>query len=73
VEWIRKAHVGHEIASHSFVHIYYGDPEYGNSVARAELAVPVAAAPKDITLKSFVFPRDQVGHLDVLREHGIRA
>lgn len=74
VEWIRKAHVRHEIASHSFAHIYYGDPECGASVARADLAAAVAAAePKDITLKSFVFPRNQVGHLDVLREHGIHA
>jgi peptidoglycan/xylan/chitin deacetylase (PgdA/CDA1 family) len=74
VEWIRKAHVRHEIASHSFAHIYYGDPECGASVAQADLAAAVAAAgPKDIKLKSFVFPRNQVGHLDVLREHGIRA
>ncbi len=74
VEWIRKAYVRHEIASHSFGHIYYGDPECGPSVARADLAAAVMAAePKDITLKSFVFPRNQVGHLDVLREYGIRA
>jgi len=74
VEWIRKAHVRHEIASHSFAHIYYGDAECSASAARADLAAAVAAAePKDITLKSFVFPRNQVGHLDVLHEHGIHA
>ena len=74
VEWIRKAHVRHEIASHSFAHIYYGDAECSASAARADLAAAVAAAePKDITLKSFVFPRNQVGHLGVLHEHGIHA
>jgi peptidoglycan/xylan/chitin deacetylase (PgdA/CDA1 family) len=74
VEWIRKAHVRHEIASHSFAHIYYGDAECSTSAARADLAAAVAAAAtKDITLKSFVFPRNQVGHLDVLRGAGIHA
>ena len=74
VEWIRKAQVRHEIASHSFAHIDYGDPECSASTARADLTAAVEAAGlKDITLKSFVFPRNQVGHLDVLREHGFRA
>jgi peptidoglycan/xylan/chitin deacetylase (PgdA/CDA1 family) len=74
LEWIRATRVRHEIASHSFGHIYYGDPECSASAARADLTAAVeAAAKQDVTLKSFVFPRNQVGHLDVLREQGICA
>ncbi len=74
VEWIRATRVRHEIASHSFAHIYYGDPECHVAVAQADLTAAIAAAgPKNIVLKSFVFPRNQVGHLEVLRDHGIRA
>lgn len=74
VEWIRATRVQHEIASHSFAHIYYGDPECHVAVAQADVAAAIAAAkPKNIAIKSFVFPRNQVGHLGVLRDHGIRA
>lgn len=74
LEWIRATRVRHEIASHSFGHIYYGDPECSATAARADLTAAVeAAAKQDVTLKSFVFPRNQVGHLDVLREQGICA
>lgn len=42
--------------------------------ARADLTAAMAAASKhDVLLRSFVFPRNQVGHLDVLRAQGIRA
>jgi peptidoglycan/xylan/chitin deacetylase (PgdA/CDA1 family) len=33
LEWIRATRVRHEIASHSFAHIYYGDPECSASAA----------------------------------------
>jgi peptidoglycan/xylan/chitin deacetylase (PgdA/CDA1 family) len=74
LEWIRATRVRHEIASHSFAHIYYGDPECSATAARADLtAAVVAASQHDVPLRSFVFPRNQVGHLDVLRAQGIRA
>jgi peptidoglycan/xylan/chitin deacetylase (PgdA/CDA1 family) len=74
LEWIRGTRVRHEIASHSFAHIYYGDPECNAAAARVDLTAAVAAASQcDVSLRSFVFPRNQVGHLDVLREQGIRA
>jgi hypothetical protein len=74
LEWIRATRVRHEIASHSFAHIYYGDPECSATAARADLTAAVAAASQhDVPLRSFVFPRNQVGHLDVLRAQGIRA
>jgi peptidoglycan/xylan/chitin deacetylase (PgdA/CDA1 family) len=74
VEWIRCARVRHEIGSHSFGHIYYGDPECTPSIARADLnAALEIAARQGIVLKSLVFPRNQVGHLDVLKHFGLRS
>lgn len=74
LEWIREARARHEIGSHSFAHICYGDPECNPPVARADLKAAVeAAAQNGITLKSFVFPRNQVGHLEILKSFGIRS
>ncbi|MGH7183875.1 MAG: polysaccharide deacetylase family protein [Nitrospiraceae bacterium] len=74
VEWIRRSRVHHEIGSHSFGHIYYGDSECTPSVALADLnAALQIAALQGIVLKSFVFPRNQVGHLDVLKRFGLRS
>ena len=74
VEWIRHARVRHEIGSHSFGHICYGDPECTPSVALADLnAALETAARQGMVLKSFVFPRNQVGHLDVLKHLGLRS
>jgi len=74
VEWIRRTRVRHEIGSHSFGHIYYGDPECTPSVALADLnAALEIAARQGILLKSFVFPRNQVGHLDILKRFGLRS
>ncbi len=74
LEWIRGARTCHEIASHSFAHIPYGDPECSPAAARADLKAAVeAAAQKGITLESFVFPRNQVGHLEILRSVGLRS
>ncbi len=74
LEWIREARPRHEIGSHSFAHICYGDPECNPPAARADLKAAVeAAAQNGITLKSFVFPRNQVGHLEILKSFGIRS
>jgi peptidoglycan/xylan/chitin deacetylase (PgdA/CDA1 family) len=74
VDWIKGAKVRHEIGSHSFAHIYYGDPECAPSVARADLqAAADAASQKGVSLNSFVFPRNQVGHLQLLKEFGFQA
>ncbi len=74
VEWIRAARVHHEIGSHSFAHIVFGDPECSVSTAEADIkaAIEVAAC-NGITLNSFVFPRNRIGHLETLRRLGILA
>lgn len=74
LEWIRETRVSHEIASHSFAHIIYGDPECSPSVAEADLTAAIeTAARKGITFRSFIFPRNKVGHLEILRKLGISA
>ena len=74
LEWIGGTRVRHEIGCHSFGHIVYGDPECTPAVARADLKAAVeAAAQKRIILSSFVFPRNLVGHLELLRVSGITA
>lgn len=74
VQWIRAAKVRHEIASHSFSHIVFGDSECSASTAEADIHAAVeAASAKGITLNSFVFPRNRVGHLETLRRLGISA
>jgi len=74
LEWIRSTRVRHEIGSHSFAHIVFGDPECSVSAAEADIKAAVeAAASKGITLNSFVFPRNQVGHLETLKRLGISA
>lgn len=74
LEWIRAARVHHEIGSHSFAHIIFGDPECSVSMAEADIEAAVeAAACKGITLNSFVFPRNRVGHLETLRRLGLSA
>lgn len=60
-----------EVASHSFSHPIFGDPGCSRETADAELARCVAlAADRGIALRSFVFPRNVAGHIDLLAAHG---
>jgi peptidoglycan/xylan/chitin deacetylase (PgdA/CDA1 family) len=71
VAHVRSRTVGHEIGSHSFSHILFGDPGCSRDAAAADVAAAVdAAARNGITLSSFVFPRHSPGHMDVLRDYG---
>lgn len=71
VDGLRESPVDHEIACHSFSHVEMGAPETTHAVADAEVRACVeAAAAADLSLESFVFPRNDVGHRDVLADHG---
>lgn len=71
VDAILGSKTRHEIACHSFSHCIFGDSGCERRVAVSELAeCRRLADSKAIELKSFVFPRNSVGHLDVLRESG---
>lgn len=61
----------HEIACHSFCHRPLGDESISAEGARAELlAASEAARLKQVELATFVYPRNEVGHVDELRKAG---
>jgi peptidoglycan/xylan/chitin deacetylase (PgdA/CDA1 family) len=74
VERIRACPVPQEIGCHSFSHVVFGDPGCSAATAETEVATCVRVAREmGIEHKSFAFPRNSVGHLDVLRRHGFRV
>ena len=74
VREILESPVDHELASHSFSHVLFGDPDTTPELARAELERAREIADDwGIALESFVYPRNDVGHRDVLAETGFRA
>lgn len=69
IEKILSNKVGHEIGSHSFSHVPFSD--CSREVAEAEIKESIEIAKSNgITLRSFVFPWNKIGHVDVLREYG---
>lgn len=74
LEQIKECKVPQEIASHGFSHMIVGDPGCSRECFDSELRACVAQAEdRGVVLKSFVFPRNSVGHLDVLAENGFAA
>jgi len=62
------------IACHTFSHVLFGDSDTSREVAVAELEHSrTAFADAGLEFTSFVFPRNQVGHRDVLAEYGVEA
>ncbi|MFT4974541.1 MAG: peptidoglycan/xylan/chitin deacetylase (PgdA/CDA1 family) [Myxococcota bacterium] len=62
---------GQDIGSHSFSHPIFGDAGCSAAAADTDLARCVAAAEEvGVTLRSFVFPRNQAGHVPLLAKHG---
>lgn len=67
----RLVEAGQDVGSHSFGHPIFGDPGCSRAVADADLARARAEAQAlGIRLSSFVFPRNEAGHLDLLARHG---
>lgn len=61
--------VEHDIGCHSFSHVDFAASETSRELARAEVRASVAAArDRGIRMESFVFPRNQVDHRDVLAD-----
>lgn len=74
VEKIINNPVKQEIGSHGFSHVIFGDEGCSVETARSEIAECVRVAKNfDLDLSSFAFPRDQVGHLNVLKEYGFTS
>jgi hypothetical protein len=71
VDTILASSQKNEIASHTFTHVILGDPGCSREVATSQLAeCRSLAEAKGVELISLVFPRNSVGHLDVLCEQG---
>jgi peptidoglycan/xylan/chitin deacetylase (PgdA/CDA1 family) len=69
IETIRRSPTGHEIAYHSFSHLRFSEctPE----IARRELGEGVrVAAERGLSLRSFVFPENKLGHTALLKQAG---
>jgi peptidoglycan/xylan/chitin deacetylase (PgdA/CDA1 family) len=71
VEKIKACPTPQEIGCHSFSHPIFDDPGCTSDAARSELAeCHRLAREAGVEMRSFAFPRNRVGHLDVLREQG---
>lgn len=74
VRAVRDADAGHELASHGFTHVHFRHEAMDRGFAERELRRDRAAA-TDLGLPptSFVFPVNEVGHRDLLADHGFTA
>ncbi|NIM97895.1 MAG: polysaccharide deacetylase family protein [candidate division Zixibacteria bacterium] len=72
VHYVETSKVPHEIGCHSFSHQLFGDPGCGENVARAEIrkCIQLMKTEYNIMPETFAFPRDYVGHLNLLQESG---
>ncbi len=71
VEKIRACRVPQEIGCHSFSHVVFGDPGCSTETAESEVVACLEAGRNmGLEFRSFAFPRNRIGHLDVLRRHG---
>lgn len=69
-----RSHPKQEIGSHSFSHIIFGHPGCSSQCAEDEIVQCVSLAEKKgIKLRSFVFPRNRVGHLSLLKKFGFTS
>lgn len=71
VRGVLDSDVNHEIGSHTFSHVLFADPRVTKQTAYEELRAAVDAAARfDVTFDSLIFPRNAVGHRDLLDESG---
>ena len=71
LQQINVAQPEHEIASHSFCHMIYGEEGCSKASAKSDLAACVQAAKSHgLDLTTFIFPRNSIGHRDLLVEYG---
>jgi len=75
IYYTRTSKVGHEIGCHSFSHQQFGDLGCTQKLARAEITkcIELLKTECNTVPKTFAFPRDYVGHLNTLKEHGFTS
>ncbi len=71
---IRECITPQEIGSHAFGHLIAGEPGCSAEAFASDVAAARAvAADRGTELRSFVFPRNSIGHLDLLAASGFVA
>lgn len=74
VEKILRSRIKHEIASHSFSHIIFNNPDLKRETVEDELNLCHDLAKEyGISIESFVFPRNQEGFYKELKKLGIKS
>ena len=74
IERIKSWPTPQEIGCHSFSHVIFGDAGCSRETAKSEIAACVRAARElGIDMRSFAFPRNEVGHLEVLKQYGFEC
>lgn len=72
IEIIRKSHVPHEIASHSYAHIMYGRADTARTAVEWDLDKAKAIHVRNgLPFKSFVYPRNSIGHQELIWKAGV--
>ena len=68
---LEGAAVDHDIGNHTFSHVIFGNEATSREIARAELERSVTIGERrGFDSRSFVFPRNSIGHRDLLAEYG---
>ncbi|MDQ2052035.1 polysaccharide deacetylase family protein [Natronolimnohabitans sp. A-GB9] len=74
VDAIREADADHEVGSHSFSHVIFDRDRITPEIAAAEFRRSAAVArERDLSVSSFVFPRNIVGFRELLPKYGFEA
>ncbi len=75
INFTSKTNMAHDIACHSFSHQLFGDPGCSEAVAESEIdwCLKIMKENYGLCPKIFIFPRDFVGHLSILRRKGFIA
>lgn len=74
LDMLQASTLKQEIGCHSFAHALYGDQAFTREAAVSDVKACITLArERGIELRSMVFPRNSVGWLDVLQEHGFTA
>lgn len=74
VDDIVESTVDHDIGLHTFSHVLFDDPMTTRKVARAEVGRALdAARARGLNPTSFVFPRNRIGHREVLASYDIES
>jgi peptidoglycan/xylan/chitin deacetylase (PgdA/CDA1 family) len=70
LETIQSCPTPQEVGLHGYSHLVFGD--YSRAVAEAELNDAMAVArERGLEPTSFVYPRNEIAHVDILAEHGL--